>query len=65
MADQGVNESAVRVSRRRMYNQPCGLVDDDQMSILEADIERDRLRYGRRICILGENYDKILAAADP
>jgi hypothetical protein len=48
-----------------MDNQPCGLVDDDQMCILEADIERDRLRYGRRACILGENYDKILAAADP
>ena len=65
MADQGVDESAARVSRGRMDNQPCGLVDDDQMCILEADIERDRLRYGRRICILGENYDKILAAADP
>jgi hypothetical protein len=48
-----------------MDNQPCGLVDDDQMCILKADIERDQLRYGRRILILGENYDKILAAADP
>ena len=64
-ADQGVDESAVQVSWRGVDNQPCGLVDDDQMCILEADIERDRLRYGRRIYILEENYDKILAAADP
>jgi len=46
MADQGVDEGTVRVTRRRVDNQPCGLVDDDQMFILEADLERHRLRDG-------------------
>ena len=44
---------------------PGRLVDDDQMCILKADIERDRLRYRRRIFKIRENYDKILAAAYP
>ena len=39
------------------------LVDDDQMCILEADIERDRLRGRRGIVNLRENYDEILAAS--
>src|SRR6266436_2026250 len=65
MADQSVDEGAVRVSRRRMDNQSCGLVDDDQMFILEADLERHWLRGRRRVAILGQNYDEILAVADP
>jgi len=65
MAEEGVDEGAGRVSRRRVDNQPCGLVDHDQMCILKADIERHRLPSRRWIFILGENYDEILAAADP
>src|SRR5260370_27109541 len=61
MADQGVDEGAVRVSRRRMDDHAGGLVDDDQMCILKADIERDRLGDRRRIFSLRENYDEILA----
>jgi hypothetical protein len=65
MTNQGVDECAVRVSRRRVNNQPRGLVDDDQMCILKADIQRDRLRYWRRICMIREDYDEILTAAYP
>ena len=39
MADEGVDERAVRVSGRRVDNQARRLVDDDQMRILVADIE--------------------------
>src|ERR1700730_5044683 len=65
MADQGVDEGAVRVSRRRVDNQSCGLVDDDQMFILEADLQRHWLRDRDRVAILGQNYDEILAVMDP
>ena len=65
MADQGVDERAVRVPRRRVNNQPRGLINDDQMCILKADVQRDRLRYRRRICKIRENYDEILPAAYP
>ena len=65
MVDQRVYECAVRVSRRRVDNQPRGLIDDDQMCILKADIQRDLLRYRRRICMIREDYDETLAAAYP
>jgi len=65
MVDQRVYECAVRVSRCGVDNQPRGLIDDDQMCILKADIQRDRLRYRRRICMIREDYDEILAAEYP
>jgi hypothetical protein len=65
MADQGVDEGAVRVSWCGMHNQPFGLVDDDQMFILEADLQRHWLGDRDRVAILGQNYDEILAVADP
>ena len=43
MRDQRVDQRAVGIARGRVNDQPGGLVDDDQMCILEADIERDRL----------------------
>src|SRR5216683_6213014 len=60
MAEQGVDESTVRVSRGGMDDHAGRLVDDDQMCILEAHIERDRLRFRSRILSLRENYDEIL-----
>jgi hypothetical protein len=65
MVDQRVYKCAVRVSRCRVDNQPRGLIDDDQICILKADIQRDGLRYGCRIRTVGEDYDEILAAAYP
>jgi hypothetical protein len=65
MVDQRVYECTVWVSRRRVDNQPRGLIDDDQMCILKSDIQRDRLRYRRRIRLIRKDYDEILAAAYP
>ena len=65
MVDQRVYECTVRVSRRRVDNQPRGLIDDDQMCILKSDIQRDRLRYRRRIRMIRKDYNEILAAAYP
>jgi len=65
MVEQRVYECAVRVPRRRVDNQPRRLIDDDQMCILKANIQRDRLRYRRRIYMIREEYDEILAAANP
>src|SRR5467141_1915858 len=39
------------------------LVDDDQVCILEADLERDPLRDRRGILNLRENYDEILVVS--
>src|SRR5215472_12697284 len=64
MSNQGVHQCAVRVSRGRMDNHAGRLVEDDQMGILEADIERQGLRDRRWILILGEEYYEVLAAAD-
>ena len=65
MADQGVNECPIGVSRRGVDNQPCRLVDNDQMPILKADIQRNWLRNWARVHIIGKKYDEILAAPDP
>ena len=65
MVDQRVYEGAVRVSRRRMDNQPRWLIDDDQMCILKADIQREQLRGGRSIYRIGEDYNEVLAPAYP
>src|ERR1700730_3378050 len=64
MAEHGIHERPVWVSRGGMNNHAGRLVDDDQMCILEADIERDRLRLRRRIFRLRENYDEILVVFD-
>ena len=64
MADQGVYERAVRVSRRGVDNQARGLIDDDQMCVLEADIQSNRLPDRRCIYIIRANYDEFLAASD-
>jgi hypothetical protein len=65
MADQSIDKCPVRVPRRGVDNQPCGLVDDNQMCILETDIQSNGLRNRLCVCIVGEKYDEILAAADP
>ena len=65
MREQRVDQGAVGVSRRRMDDEAGGLVDDDQMCILKADIERQRLRGGCWVLRLGEEYDEILARPDP
>ena len=44
MRQQRVDQRAVRIAGRRVHDHPGRLVDHDQVRILEADIERDRLR---------------------
>ena len=61
MGDERVDERAVGIAGRRVNHQPRGLVDDDEMCILETDTERDRLRLRRCILRFGENYDESLA----
>ena len=46
-----------------MDNHARRLVDDDQLCILEADIERDRLRDRHGLLNLRQNYDEILVVS--
>ena len=50
MGDERVDERAARMPRRRMHDEPCRLVDHDEVVVLVDDRERDRLRLrlGRR-----------------
>jgi len=64
MGEQRVDQGSVGIARRWMDHQAGGLVDDDEMCILESDIERDRLGGRYRIIRVGDNYDKSLASAD-
>ncbi len=65
MGDQRVDESAVGISGGGMDDEACGLVDDDQMCILKADVERQRLRRRHRILDIGEQHEEILARPHP
>ena len=65
MADQRVYEGAVKISRSGVDDQSRGLVDDDQMCVLKADVQRDPLRGRCRIFIIVKNHDENLAATDP
>src|SRR5207245_826705 len=58
-----VYEGAVGIPRGGMHNHARWLVDDDQVCILKADIERDRLRDRRGVLNLRENYDEILVVS--
>ena len=49
MVEQRVDERAARMPRRRVDDEARGLVDDDQVLVLEDDRERDVLGFGRRI----------------
>ncbi len=42
---QGVEQRAIRMARCRMYHQPCGLVQYQDVFILEDDIQRNVLRH--------------------
>ncbi len=65
VSDQGIDKGPVRVAGGGMDDEPGGLVDDNQMCILETDIERHRLRRRRGILSIGDGHDKILARPDP
>ena len=44
MVEQRVDQGAVEIARGGMDDHAGGLVDDDQMIVLEDDVERDVLR---------------------
>src|SRR5215813_11547670 len=60
MTEQRIDERAVGITGRGMDNHAGRLVDDNEVRILEADIECDRLGYRQGIVSLGDNYDEIL-----
>ncbi len=64
MIEERVDERAVGIAGSWVDDHARRLVDDDQICILEADIEPDRLRPRRRIFYLRENYDEILVVSD-
>lgn len=63
MGEQRVDEGSFQVSRGGVDDHSRRLVDHDQVWILKADIESNRL--GRRRCILNlrQNYDEFLVAS--
>ena len=44
MGDERVDEGAIGIAGRGMDDEPGRLVDDDDVLVLEADVERHRLR---------------------
>lgn len=65
MMDERVDQRAGPVARARMDHQPGGLVDDDQVLVLEEDIEGDflALRLGR--LRFGQDHRDALAGRHP
>ena len=55
MGEQRVDQRAFRVARRRVDDHAGRLVDDDQMRVLEADHQRDRLGRRRGLLRLGQS----------
>ncbi len=56
MMEQCVDQCAVEISRRRMDDEAGGLVDHDQMLVLEHDPQRDILRHIVGRCGMGDAY---------
>ena len=65
MGDERVDQGAVGVARRRVDDQPGGLVHHDQMLVLIGDRERDGLRLGRLVRRRRDDERHRLARFDP
>ena len=65
MGDQGVDQGAVRVARRRVDHQARRLVDDDEMGVLVDHLERQGLAVGRAGRTAGTATSECLAGFDP
>ncbi len=48
MVEEGVDQGAVEIARRRVDDHPGRLVDHDQMRVLEHDVKSDVLRRAPR-----------------
>ncbi len=64
MVEQGIDQGPVAVARRRMDDQARGLVDDQQMLVLEDDPQGDVLRLVVRGLGLGHREEEELVPAD-
>ena len=64
MVQQRVDQRPVEIARGRMDDQPGGLVDDQQMLVLEHDGQRDVLRFVVRRLRLGHRDAQAFVAAD-
>ena len=64
MVEQSVDQGPVEIPRGGVHDQPCGLVDDQQMLVLEDDLERNFLRRIVRRRRFGHLDAQALAAVD-
>ena len=62
MMEQGVDQRSGPVARGGMNHHAGGLVDDDQMIVLEQDIQRDMPRAGGSVFRLGNDQNPFIAA---
>ena len=64
MVEQGVDQRPVGIAGGRVDDQPGGLVDHQQMLVLEDDLQRDVLGHVVRGLGLGDGRRRALVAAD-
>ena len=57
MGEQGIHQGAVVVAGRRVNNQSCRLVEDDQVRVFKEDRKMNRLGHRRRIDRRGQVED--------
>ena len=60
---QRVDQRAVRIARRRVHDHTLRLVDDQQIVILVADIQRNILRQNVKLLILRNLHHDLVAGA--
>ena len=63
--EQSVDEGARRVPRRRVHDQPSGLVDDEEVLVLVGDPEVHRLGLERAFRQAGRLEGDLLSARQP
>ena len=64
MVQQGVDQRAVRVARRRMHHHAHGLIHHDDVLILVDHVQRDILRDGLRLLCLRQRHAQLLPTGD-
>ena len=65
VGEQGIDQGAARMARRRMDHQARRLVEHEQVLVLEHDVERARLRLRQRRPWLGQAQRVALTRFDP
>src|SRR5438309_897805 len=65
MREEGIDQCSLRVAWRRVDDEAGRLVDDDQVLILKADRERDRLRHRDWVGRFRQDDPEMLARLHP